>query len=243
MSKLPIETLKLAMMGDNRSKEKIIGQYMPLVHKMVHAYKFLATDGTVDDMVQEGRIAINYALDTFNPPGEITWESWMTWVYHKVRHGVQSTARKESRHNRYLKNDPRKAPKGGTPFNEGSKDSSGRETDSQYGNGEQIKVGLTGLTDSELIPWLDPADSGTLNYNMEPSVPSISQIIIDGCGSLNSKKAQIVCKKFGLMGHKPMKSVEIARDFRMSKQSVSGYISRFSKTIREKHPELKTLLS
>lgn len=241
MSKLPIETLKLASKGDKKAKSQIIRQYMPLVHKMVHLYKFMATGGTIDDLVQEGCIAINHALDTFNPPGEVTWESWMTWVYHNVRHGVQSAARKESRHimGRYPKADP--------------KPTSGDSTSNKAGyrgvnlrhRGLKVRSESSKLSefDDGLAPWwLDPADSGSLNYDMEPSVPSIQQIIIDGCGSLNSKRAQIVCKRFGLMGYKPMKSTEIAKDLKMSKQSVSGYLSRFSKTIREKHPELRALI-
>jgi RNA polymerase sigma factor (sigma-70 family) len=234
MSKLSIETLKLATQGNNKAKSDIIRQYMPLVHKMVYTYKFLATGGTVDDMVQEGRIAINYALDTFNPPGEVTWESWMTWVYHKVRHGVQSAARKESRHLRFHK------PNQKTPDEAFSKQKGNRTFDRVV---TSRKEGLYASLESECAPWLDPADSGVLNYEMEPAVPTIEQIVIDGCGSLDSVRAQIVCKRFGLMGHKPKKAVEIASDLSMSKQSVSGYLSRFSKAIREKHPELKALIS
>lgn len=207
MSKLPIETLKLAMAGDRKATESIVEQYTPLVYRMVYAYKFLATEGDVEDLAQEGFIAIQLALETFNPPGEITWESWMTWAYYKVRDKVQSAARRESRHK--SRKDMSIVPEGVEPVDWGQS-----------------------IIESESI-----------NYGMEPTAPSVRQLILDGCGSLHSRKAQIVCGKFGLMGHKPMRPVELARKYGISKQSVSGYLSRFSETIRKKHPELKSLLS
>lgn len=207
MSKLPIETLKLAINGDKKSIEAVVQQYTPLVYRMVYAYKFLATDSDIEDLAQEGFIAIQLALETFNPPGEITWESWMTWAYYKVRDKVQSAARKESRHK--SRRDMSIVPEG---------------------------VELADL--GQPIAGVD-----YLDYSMEPTAPTIKQLILDGCGSLHSKKAQIVCGKFGLMGHKPMRPVDLAKKHGISKQSVSGYLSRFSETIRKKHPELESLIS
>jgi RNA polymerase sigma factor (sigma-70 family) len=202
LNRLPLQTLKLATEGDEKATQDIIRQYTPLVHRLVNKYKFLASNGCIEDMVQEGLIAIKAALETYNPPGEITWESWMTWAYYKVRHAVQSEARRESKHK--FRNEPLELSKLPVPHSCYSNDS--------------------------------------VEYNMEPTAPSIKQLIIDGCGSLGSKRATVVCKNFGLMGHKPTKAADIARELGMSKQSVSGYLSRFSKSIRDKHPELKELI-
>ena len=64
------------------------------------------------------------------------------------------------------------------------------------------------------------------------------EIILTGCGSLNSKRAQIVCDRFGLFGREPMLQGEVAKKYGMSKQAINSQISKFSKIVREKMPEL-----
>jgi len=74
------------------------------------------------------------------------------------------------------------------------------------------------------------------------SVTFIKDIIIAGCGSLNSKRAQIVIDRYGLLGKQPLRQGEVANKYGMTKQAVNSHIARFSKIIREKHPELEALI-
>lgn len=73
-------------------------------------------------------------------------------------------------------------------------------------------------------------------------IPSLEDLIIQGCGSLDSKRAQIVRDRFGLLGAKSMRQGEVAKKYGLSKQATNGHIARFCKIIREKHPELRELI-
>jgi RNA polymerase sporulation-specific sigma factor len=66
----------------------------------------------------------------------------------------------------------------------------------------------------------------------------VRDLIIAGCGSVDSKRAQIVCDRYGLLGRPSLRQGEVARKYNMTKQAVNSHIARFSKIIREKHPEL-----
>jgi RNA polymerase sporulation-specific sigma factor len=70
----------------------------------------------------------------------------------------------------------------------------------------------------------------------------VKEIIIAGCGSVDSKRAQIVCDRYGLLGRQPLRQGEVARKYGMTKQAVNSHIARFSKIVREKHPELEALI-
>jgi predicted DNA-binding protein YlxM (UPF0122 family) len=74
------------------------------------------------------------------------------------------------------------------------------------------------------------------------STTFIKDIIIAGCGSLNSKRAQIVIDRYGLLGKQPLRQGEVATKYGMTKQAINSHIARFSKIIREKHPELEALI-
>jgi RNA polymerase sigma factor (sigma-70 family) len=67
-------------------------------------------------------------------------------------------------------------------------------------------------------------------------------VLLAGCGSLDSKRAQIVIDRYGLLGKPPMRQGEVARKHGMSKQAVNSHISRFSKIVRDAHPELVGLI-
>ena len=70
----------------------------------------------------------------------------------------------------------------------------------------------------------------------------VRDIVLAGCGSLDSKRAQIVCSRYGLLGEKELRQGEVAAKFGMSKQAINSHISRFSRIVREKHPELEALI-
>ena len=66
----------------------------------------------------------------------------------------------------------------------------------------------------------------------------VREIILIGCGSLDSKQASIVCDRFGLLGKKPMRQGDVAKKYGLSKQAVNSYLARFHRKVREKRPEL-----
>lgn len=70
----------------------------------------------------------------------------------------------------------------------------------------------------------------------------VKHIVLSGCGSLESKRAQIVCDRYGLLGRKALRQGEVAAKHGMSKQAVNSHIARFTKIVREKHPELEALI-
>lgn len=70
----------------------------------------------------------------------------------------------------------------------------------------------------------------------------VHDLIVAGCGSLDSKRAQIVCDRYGLLGRSALRQGEVAKKHGMTKQAVNSHIARFSKIIREKHPELEALI-
>jgi RNA polymerase sporulation-specific sigma factor len=70
----------------------------------------------------------------------------------------------------------------------------------------------------------------------------VHDLIIAGCGSLESKRAQIVCDRYGLLGKRALRQGEVAEKYGMTKQAINSHIARFSKIVREKHPELEALI-
>jgi RNA polymerase sporulation-specific sigma factor len=70
----------------------------------------------------------------------------------------------------------------------------------------------------------------------------VKDLVIDGCGSTDSKRAQIVCDRFGLLGHKALRQGEVAKKHGLTKQAVQSHLARFHKIIRQKHPELEMLI-
>jgi RNA polymerase sigma factor (sigma-70 family) len=70
----------------------------------------------------------------------------------------------------------------------------------------------------------------------------IHDIIVAGCGSVNSKRAQIVCDRYGLLGRPALRQGEVAKKYGMTKQAINSHIARFTKIIREKHPELEAYI-
>lgn len=72
---------------------------------------------------------------------------------------------------------------------------------------------------------------------------TIKEIVMTGCGSLHSKRAQIVCDRYGLLGRKAMRQGEVAQKYGMTKQAVNSHISRFSRTVRDKMPHLEVFVA
>lgn len=70
----------------------------------------------------------------------------------------------------------------------------------------------------------------------------IHELIVAGCGSVDSKRAQIVCDRYGLLGKPALRQGEVAKKYGMTKQAINSHIARFTKIVREKHPELEALI-
>ena len=84
----------------------------------------------------------------------------------------------------------------------------------------------------------------TLRFEVQDEYKAnlIHDLVLSGCGSLNSKRAQIVCDRYGLLGRTALRQGEVAKKYGMTKQAVNSHIARFSKIVREKHPELEALV-
>lgn len=70
----------------------------------------------------------------------------------------------------------------------------------------------------------------------------VREIVLAGCGSLESKRAKIVISRYGLLGQPGLRQGEVAQKFGMSKQAINSHIARFNRIVREKHPELEQLI-
>jgi RNA polymerase sigma factor (sigma-70 family) len=118
----------------------------------------------------------------------------------------------------------------------------------------QVRGAVQGVArkDNRLPKYPLSLEQSDWSHNLEDSVQYevtddystnfIQDIIIAGCGSLNSKRAQIVIDRYGLLGKQPLRQGEVANKYGMTKQAVNSHIARFSKIIREKHPELEALI-
>lgn len=84
----------------------------------------------------------------------------------------------------------------------------------------------------------------TVHYELteEYKESFVKELLIAGCGSTESKRAQIICDRYGLLGNEPLRQGEVATKHRMTKQAVNSQISRFSKQVRETRPDLEVLI-
>ena len=85
-------------------------------------------------------------------------------------------------------------------------------------------------------------DPNAYELKEEFSSIDIAGLVKTGCGSLDSKRAQIVCDRFGLLGRKPMRQGEVALKYGLTKQATNGHIARFTKKVREAVPELQDFI-
>ena len=195
------DVLQQAIKGDPASITDIVEQYTPLVHKFVDKYVWMSNEHSREDLVQEGKLGIVRAIETY----DFRKSEFMTWVYPQVHGAVQSFARKELR----------RWPK-------------------EIVNVDQEEFGWHSKTYSNVYSDCESTES-TLT---EESVLRIQDIISNCAGSPTSKRAQIVCARFGLMGRTALRQGEVAKEFNMSKQAVNSHISKFSEKVRLKYPDL-----
>lgn len=85
-------------------------------------------------------------------------------------------------------------------------------------------------------------DTQCFEVKDEYAADLIRKVLLAGCGSLDSKRADIVCDRYGLLGRKALRQGEVAKKHGLTKQAVQSHIARFTKNVREKHPELEALI-
>ena len=84
--------------------------------------------------------------------------------------------------------------------------------------------------------------SQTIELHEDIPTEKILHVVETVCGTLDSKRAQILCDKFGLFGRKEMRQCEIAEKYGLSKQAVHSYVVKFSARARKLFPELEGLV-
>jgi RNA polymerase sporulation-specific sigma factor len=85
-------------------------------------------------------------------------------------------------------------------------------------------------------------DTNVYEVHDEFKANFVRDLIVSGCGSVDSKRAQIVCDRFGLLGRPALRQGEVAKKHGLTKQAVQSHLARFQKNIREKHPELEAFV-
>jgi RNA polymerase sigma factor (sigma-70 family) len=95
----------------------------------------------------------------------------------------------------------------------------------------------------------DADHSGNLEdpniFELREDIPEefVKKILLAGCrDGLDSKRAQIVCSRFGLLGEKELRQGEVAEKFGLSKQAVNGHLTGFYKRVRKNMPELQEMI-
>lgn len=70
-------------------------------------------------------------------------------------------------------------------------------------------------------------------------IEKVRGIVKDVCGTLDSKRAQIICDKFGLFGKEALRNKELCEKYGLTKQAVHSYIVKFNNRARQMFPELE----
>jgi RNA polymerase sporulation-specific sigma factor len=82
----------------------------------------------------------------------------------------------------------------------------------------------------------DPSIS--MEVSMDIPEGKVKEMMLEICGDLTSKRAQVLCDKFGLFGREELRNCEIAEKYGLSKQAVHSYVVKFSARARKLYPEL-----
>jgi len=81
----------------------------------------------------------------------------------------------------------------------------------------------------------------TQEYELKMDIPdgAIKDLFISVCGDLKSKRAQVLCDRFGLFGHEELRSCEVAAKYGITKQAVQSYVTKFRARVRKLYPGLE----
>jgi len=99
MSKqLDIQLCTAAQAGDTDARLELMQKYERLCHKLARKFGFTATNHDHEDLVQEGRIGLLRAMDTYDVS---RGASFMTWAYYHVRGSISGAGRVDRRQPKY----------------------------------------------------------------------------------------------------------------------------------------------
>jgi len=91
MSKVQdIQLATAAQAGDKQARLELLQKYERLCHKLARKFGFTATNHDHEDLVQEGRIGLLHAIETYD---ESHGASFMTWAYYHVRGSITGAGR------------------------------------------------------------------------------------------------------------------------------------------------------
>ena len=85
-----LNVLKLAREGCEKSKVIILDKYEPLCHKMARKYSFTAPHHDHADLVQEAKIALLGAIDSYT---DKKGAKFFTWAFIQIRGSINSAGR------------------------------------------------------------------------------------------------------------------------------------------------------
>lgn len=94
------ELIARAKRGDEKAKAAIVLKYDRLCHKLARKFAFTAPSFQHEDLVQEGRIAVLKAIDSYET-GKGT--VFLTWCFYHVRGSVASAGRHDRKQPKYPK--------------------------------------------------------------------------------------------------------------------------------------------
>ncbi len=89
---------------------------------------------------------------------------------------------------------------------------------------------------------LNLEDTNKYELHDEKVAGMVQELVLVGCGSLDNKRAEIVCDRFGLLGRKALRQGDVAKKHGLTKQAVQSHLARFHSVIRKTRPELKELI-
>ena len=95
-----LRTIELAQEGSQRAQMAILDKYERLCHKLARKYGFAAPSYQHEDLVQEGRIGLLKAIQTYSKDNGA---SFMTWAFYHVRGAIAGCGRVDSKQPRYPK--------------------------------------------------------------------------------------------------------------------------------------------
>lgn len=84
--------------GSVTAKNELLQKYERLCHKLAFKFGFTASNHDHEDLVQEGRIGLLKAIESFD---ENQGASFMTWAYYHVRGSIVSAGRADRRQPKY----------------------------------------------------------------------------------------------------------------------------------------------
>ena len=77
-------------------------------------------------------------------------------------------------------------------------------------------------------------------FTVKDDLPvGLAKLLIEECaGGMHTKRAKIICDRYGLLGHPELRNCEAAKKYGISKNAIVSHTYNFKKKVRAKFPEL-----